>query len=176
MATSPLGPGDISLRDFIEAVGSADTAHGAVSTAAVAGGLGSSLLLMVAALPQTRSVCEVGRPLDVRSRILKTTALAAVAGAMWTQMPQVSLRLRRLSLKCWFMGHDDWIRRTPDRLYLEWFECGRETPGWLTKNHSVHRSRRGASLGQLARGSTVQRLPRTDETAARLVTEEGTRK
>src|SRR4030095_1881354 len=55
MATSPLGPGDISLRDFIEAVGSADTAHGAVSTAAVAGGLGSSLLLMVAALPQTRS-------------------------------------------------------------------------------------------------------------------------
>src|SRR4029434_1525307 len=55
MATSPLGPGAISLRDFIEAVGSADTAHGAVSTAAVAGGLGSSLLLMVAALPQTRS-------------------------------------------------------------------------------------------------------------------------
>jgi formiminotetrahydrofolate cyclodeaminase len=55
MATSPLGPGDISLRDFIEAVGSADAAHGAVSAAAVAGGLGSSLLLMVAALPQTRS-------------------------------------------------------------------------------------------------------------------------
>ena len=55
MATSPLGPGDISLRDFIEAIGSADAAHGAVPTAAVAGGLGSSLLLMVAALPQTRS-------------------------------------------------------------------------------------------------------------------------
>ena len=55
MATSPLGPGDISLRDFIEAVGSADAPHGVMSTAAVAGGLGSSLLLMVAALPQTRS-------------------------------------------------------------------------------------------------------------------------
>jgi formiminotetrahydrofolate cyclodeaminase len=55
MATSRLGPGDISLRDFIEAVGSAETAHGTVSTAAVAGGLGSGLLLMVAALPQTRS-------------------------------------------------------------------------------------------------------------------------
>src|SRR4030095_1335671 len=55
MPTSPLDPDDISLRDFIEAVGSADAAHGAVSTAAVAGGLGSSLLLMVAALPQTRS-------------------------------------------------------------------------------------------------------------------------
>ena len=55
MATSPLDPGDISLRDFIEAVGSAESAYGTVSTAAVAGGLGSSLLLMVAALPQTRS-------------------------------------------------------------------------------------------------------------------------
>src|SRR4030095_12454329 len=55
MATSPLGPGAISLRDFIEAVGSADTAHGAVSTAAVAGGLGSSPLLVGAARPQTRS-------------------------------------------------------------------------------------------------------------------------
>jgi len=51
-------------------------------------------------------------------------------------MPQVALRLRRLSLKCWFMGHDDWIRRTPDRLYLECFECGRETQGWATgKSH-----------------------------------------
>jgi formiminotetrahydrofolate cyclodeaminase len=55
MATSPLGRGDISLRDFIEAIGTADAAHGAVSTAAVAGGLGSSLVIMVAALPQTRS-------------------------------------------------------------------------------------------------------------------------
>ena len=55
MATSPVGPGDISLRDFIEAVGSAEAPHGAVSTAAVAGSLATSLLLMVAALPQTRS-------------------------------------------------------------------------------------------------------------------------
>ena len=55
MATSPHGPSDISLRDFIEAVGSAEAAHGAVSIAAVAGSLGSSLLLMVTALPQTRS-------------------------------------------------------------------------------------------------------------------------
>jgi hypothetical protein len=39
-------------------------------------------------------------------------------------MPQAALRLRRLSLKCWFMGHDDWIRRTPDRLYLECLNAG----------------------------------------------------
>ena len=58
----------------------------------------------------------------MRSRLLKTTVLAAVAGTMWAQMPQVTLlwyRRRRLSLKCCFMGHEDWIRRTPDRLYLE---------------------------------------------------------
>ena len=55
MATSPLGPGDVSLREFIESIGSADAVHGVVSTAAVAGSLGNSLLLMVAALPQTRS-------------------------------------------------------------------------------------------------------------------------
>jgi formiminotetrahydrofolate cyclodeaminase len=61
MATSLLGPGDISLRDFIEGVGSADATHGAVSTAAVAGALGSSLLLMAAALPQTRSDAVANR-------------------------------------------------------------------------------------------------------------------
>jgi methenyltetrahydrofolate cyclohydrolase len=55
MGTTPQGPSDVSLRDFIEAVGSADAPHGAVSTAAVAGGLGSSRLLIVAALPQTRT-------------------------------------------------------------------------------------------------------------------------
>jgi len=61
MATRPQGPSDVSLRAFIEAVGSADTPHGAVSTAAVAGGLGSSLLLMVAALPQTKSDSSTDR-------------------------------------------------------------------------------------------------------------------
>ena len=68
----------------------------------------------------------------MRPRVLKTTVLAAVAAAV----PQAALRLRRLSLKCWLMGHDDWIRGTPDRLYLECFECGRETQGWATgKSH-----------------------------------------
>src|SRR5688500_17526545 len=61
MATNPHGPSEVSLRGFIEAVGSAETPHGAVSAAAVAGGLGSSLLLMVAALPQTRSDSVVDR-------------------------------------------------------------------------------------------------------------------
>ena len=77
----------------------------------------------------------------MRSRILKTTVLAAAAGAIWTQMPHGTWRLnsgRRLSLKCWFMGHEEWIRRSPDRLYLECFECGRKTHGWMTgKSHPV---------------------------------------
>ena len=48
-------PTDTSIREFLRAVASADEAHGAVSAAAVSAGLGTSLLLMVAALPQTRS-------------------------------------------------------------------------------------------------------------------------
>jgi methenyltetrahydrofolate cyclohydrolase len=74
MATNPQGPGDISLRDFIAGVGSADEPHGAVSAAAVAGGLGSSLLLMVAALPQSR-----WDSIDNRARLIDAaTALSGV--------------------------------------------------------------------------------------------------
>jgi len=61
MATNPPSPTDISLRDFIAAVGSAEEPHGVVSAAAVAGSLGSSLLLLVAALPQTRGGSHDGR-------------------------------------------------------------------------------------------------------------------
>jgi formiminotetrahydrofolate cyclodeaminase len=74
MGKNPQGLRDISLRDFIAAVGSAEEAHGAVSTAAVAGGLGSSLLLMVAALPQTRS----GSVADRTKLIEAATALTGV--------------------------------------------------------------------------------------------------
>jgi formiminotetrahydrofolate cyclodeaminase len=48
-------PTDTSIRDFLAAVASAEAAHGAVSAAAVTGGIGVSLLAMVAALPKTRS-------------------------------------------------------------------------------------------------------------------------
>jgi formiminotetrahydrofolate cyclodeaminase len=46
---------ETSIRDFLRAVASAEEPHGAVSTAAVAGGLGCSLLLMVATLPTIKS-------------------------------------------------------------------------------------------------------------------------
>jgi hypothetical protein len=93
----------------------------------------------------------------VRSRLLNTTILVAAAGAMWTHMPQVTLRLNigcRLSLKCLFLGHEDWIRRTSDRLYLECFECGRETQGWTTGRS--HPSDRGAD-GHYERGPVNKR-------------------
>ena len=85
----------------------------------------------------------------MRSRLLKPTVLTAVAGAIVTEMPQLTLRLnigRRLSLKCLFLGHEDWIRRTSDRVYLECFECGRETRGWTTgRSHQSDRRRMVAS-------------------------------
>ena len=100
MATSPLGPGDISLRDFIEAVGSAEAPHGAVSTAAVAGSLGSSLLLIVAVLPQTRSdsvadrakLVEAATTLTSVQRQLLETIETETAVKLFTarSMPQAS--------------------------------------------------------------------------------------
>jgi formiminotetrahydrofolate cyclodeaminase len=52
---NPRPASETAIGDFLTAVASAEEAHGAVSTAAVAGGLGCSLLLMVATLPKTRS-------------------------------------------------------------------------------------------------------------------------
>jgi formiminotetrahydrofolate cyclodeaminase len=54
MAAPQLGS-DAPIREFLTALGSADSAQGAVSAAAVAGAMGTSLLLMIAALPTTRS-------------------------------------------------------------------------------------------------------------------------
>jgi formiminotetrahydrofolate cyclodeaminase len=70
MATNPRGPSDISLREFIAAVGSAEEPHDAVSAAAVAGSLGCSLLLMVAVLPQTRS-----DSIDHRTTLIEAAAV-----------------------------------------------------------------------------------------------------
>jgi formiminotetrahydrofolate cyclodeaminase len=62
---------DASLREFLSALASADAAQGSVSAAAVAGAMGTSLLLLVASLPTTRS-----GSLDER------TALIAAARAL----------------------------------------------------------------------------------------------
>jgi hypothetical protein len=36
----------------------------------------------------------------------------------------------QLSLRCWLLGHEDLVRTTTGRLYLECMECGRQTAGW----------------------------------------------
>ena len=54
MAAPQLG-NDVPIREFLNALASADSPHGAVSASAVAGAMGTSLLMMVAALPTTRS-------------------------------------------------------------------------------------------------------------------------
>jgi methenyltetrahydrofolate cyclohydrolase len=60
---------ETSIRDFFADVASAEGVHGAVSAAAVAGGVGVSLLAMVAALPKTRSDSA-----EDRMELLKTAA------------------------------------------------------------------------------------------------------
>jgi hypothetical protein len=107
----------------------------------------------------------------VCSRSLKITALAAIAGAIWIQMRQVTLRVkvtRRLSLKCWFLGHEDWIRRGPDRLYLECFECGRETHGWTTdRTHRADRTRGAAVRAEPTRKRKNHSAPASVPSATR---------
>jgi len=65
---------DASLRDFLGALSSAEVAHGSVSAAAAAGALGTSLLLMVAALPKTRSDLAADRA----ALIAASSALTAI--------------------------------------------------------------------------------------------------
>ena len=67
-------PSETSIREFLAAVASAEEAHGAVSAAAVAGGIGVSLLAMVATLPKTRS----DAPADRTALINAATALTDV--------------------------------------------------------------------------------------------------
>jgi methenyltetrahydrofolate cyclohydrolase len=52
---APQPGSDAPIREFLTALASADAAQGAVSASALAGAMGTSLLLMVAALPTTRS-------------------------------------------------------------------------------------------------------------------------
>jgi formiminotransferase-cyclodeaminase len=73
MTDSQLGR-DAPIREFLTGLASANSAQGVVSAAAVAGAMGTSLLLRVAALPTTRS-----DSLDDRTALLSAaTALGDV--------------------------------------------------------------------------------------------------
>jgi ribosomal protein L37AE/L43A len=48
--------------------------------------------------------------------------------------------VQRLSFKCLICGHDDVLRRTSARLYLQCEDCGRETCGWEIEDPSHPRA------------------------------------
>lgn len=93
-------PGSTSIRDFLRAVAAAEEPHGALSVAAVTGALGTSLLQMAAALPQTRSdsvddrmrLLEAAVALgDVQEQLLETVETeTAVKVFAARNMPQAS--------------------------------------------------------------------------------------
>ena len=70
MAQNPRLPHEISISDFITAVGAPEEPHGVVSAAAVAGGVGSSLLLKVAGLSRSRT----GSINDQKKLLIEATA------------------------------------------------------------------------------------------------------
>ena len=71
MAAPQLGS-DAPIREFMTALASAESTQGAVSAAAVAGAMGTSLLLMIASLPTTRS-----DSVDERKALLRAGAALA---------------------------------------------------------------------------------------------------
>jgi formiminotetrahydrofolate cyclodeaminase len=91
---------DASIREFLTALSSAEATHGAVSAAAVAGGLGTALLVMVAALPQTRSDSATDRAAliaastslsDLQEQLLETIETETVVRIYAARnMPQTS--------------------------------------------------------------------------------------
>jgi hypothetical protein len=48
--------------------------------------------------------------------------------------------VQRFSFKCLIFGHDDDLRRTPSRLYLQCTDCGRETEGWEIADQAHRRA------------------------------------
>ena len=92
------------IRDFLNAIASAEEAHGAVSAAAVSGAIGTSLLMMVAALPHTRfdsvedrtRLLEAGTALaDVQAQLLEAVETeTAVKVFAARNMPQASANQR----------------------------------------------------------------------------------
>jgi hypothetical protein len=106
-----------SLRDFIDAVGSAEAPHGAMSTHRLR--TRSFAWLANHRFDTRHGVIVEGtagliwfvrwrRPPAVRSRVLKTTVLAAVAAAVWTHMPQSASPMNQTSataaataMRCW---------------------------------------------------------------------------
>jgi hypothetical protein len=75
----------------------------------------------------------------LRGSVLASTALSILRRA-GTHIVQ------RFSLKCLICGHDDVLRRTPSRLFLQCDDCGRETGGWEIAGRSDPCAEHGSEI------------------------------
>jgi hypothetical protein len=67
--------------------------------------------------------------------------------------------VQRFSFKCLIFGHDDDLRRTPSRLYLQCADCGRETDGWEIADRAHPRAEhRSGNRDQLASTSFAMQV------------------
>ena len=63
------------------------------------------------------------------------------------------------AIRCLLMGHDDIVRRAPDRIFLECFDCGRSTAGWSlgpAASRQNRDARQGVKISLDALGSALR--------------------
>jgi hypothetical protein len=81
--------------------------------------------------------------------------------------------VQRLSFKCLIFGHDDVLRRTSSRLYLQCEDCGRESTGWEIENPSrppaEHRSRNREQFASTPFATQTQTYQKATDSLVRAV-------
>jgi formiminotetrahydrofolate cyclodeaminase len=103
---------ETSIGDFLTALASAEQAHGAVSASAIAAGMGTALLRVVAALPKTKSDSADDRTVlmsaltalaDVQEQLIETietdTAVKIFAARNMPQASETERRERQAALQ-----------------------------------------------------------------------------
>jgi len=56
--------------------------------------------------------------------------IRAMAAQLAKAIEGMMVRKWLVFIECLVLGHDDSMRRSPGRLFLQCERCGRETPGW----------------------------------------------
>ena len=89
---------------------------------------------------------------------LAATVVPAVGAVAWGTSAARQI-ISGADLKCWLFGHDDWVRCTPGRVYLECCDCGRQTAGWAIARDDRREPRTPAIVAAAARVGTRYDLP-----------------
>ena len=87
---------EMSISKFLKALASADEGHGAVSASAVAAGMGTSLLLMVAGLPKTKSDTAADRAALIAAAAVLRDAAEHLIEAVETETAVKIFAARRM--------------------------------------------------------------------------------